>query len=58
MFGIELEVLLARQVQSDQIPQGTIPTVIENCLVEIENRGLTEVGICECLHLLFGLFIS
>ncbi|KAH8827785.1 rho GTPase activating protein 22 [Flagelloscypha sp. PMI_526] len=45
VFGIELEVLLSRQVQSDQIPRGTIPAVIEHCLVEIENRGLTEVGI-------------
>lgn len=46
MFGVELEFLLRRET-GETIPAGTIPLVVEQCLSEIESRGLTEVGICE-----------
>ncbi|KAF8994802.1 hypothetical protein BDQ17DRAFT_1366382 [Cyathus striatus] len=45
VFGVELDFLLRREAGSDIIPPGTIPSVIEQCLREIEERGLTEVGI-------------
>ncbi|KAJ7747010.1 rho GTPase activating protein 22 [Mycena metata] len=45
VFGVDLDVLLRREVGSAEIPPGTIPSVIERLLSEIETRGLTEVGI-------------
>ncbi|KAJ7152811.1 rho GTPase activating protein 22 [Mycena filopes] len=45
VFGVELDVLLRRETGTDEIPPGTIPTVIERLLSEIETRGLSEVGI-------------
>ncbi|KAJ7339081.1 rho GTPase activating protein 22 [Mycena albidolilacea] len=45
VFGVDLNFLLRREFGSDDIPPGTIPSVIERCLTEIETRGLTEVGI-------------
>ena len=41
------------------MPPGTIPSFLEKCLLEVEARGLTEVGICEQsflnLRLVYGL---
>ncbi|KAJ7036799.1 rho GTPase activating protein 22 [Mycena alexandri] len=45
VFGVDLDVLLRRETGSTEIPPGTIPSVIERLLSEIETRGLTEVGI-------------
>ncbi|KDQ28454.1 hypothetical protein PLEOSDRAFT_1077284 [Pleurotus ostreatus PC15] len=46
VFGVHLEVLLRREVSGDEpVPAGTIPKVIQQCLHEVESRGLTEVGI-------------
>ncbi|KAJ7641022.1 rho GTPase activating protein 22 [Roridomyces roridus] len=45
VFGVDLNVLLRREVGSDDIPAGTLPSIIERCLSEIEDRGLMEVGI-------------
>jgi len=47
VFGVELEFLLRREAGSTDIPQGSVPRVIEECLSEVERRGLNEVGICE-----------
>lgn len=49
MFGVELDVLLRREAEGQEVLPGTIPSVIDRCLAEIESRGLTEVGICEYL---------
>jgi len=53
VFGVELEFLLRREAKSDDIPQGTVPIIIEQCLCEVESRGLSEVGICTSLLALF-----
>ncbi|KAJ6454183.1 rho GTPase activating protein 22 [Mycena sanguinolenta] len=45
VFGVDLNYLLRRESGSDDILPGAIPSVVERCLVEIEARGLTEVGI-------------
>ncbi|KAJ7631847.1 rho GTPase activating protein 22 [Mycena polygramma] len=45
VFGVDLNFLLKREQGTDDIPPGTIPSVVERCLSEIEARGLTEVGI-------------
>ncbi|KAF6752251.1 rho GTPase activating protein 22 [Ephemerocybe angulata] len=45
VFGVELEYLLQREALGGDIPPGTVPHIIEACLMEIETRGLTEVGI-------------
>ncbi|KAF8951373.1 hypothetical protein BDZ97DRAFT_1932432 [Flammula alnicola] len=45
VFGVELEFLLRREAESEHIPPGTVPIIIEQCLAEIEARGLNEVGI-------------
>jgi GTPase-activating protein BEM2 len=47
VFGVNIATLLEREV-GDLVPPGTVPSFIETCLTEIEARGLTEVGICEC----------
>jgi len=47
VFGVELEFLLRREADSEEITPGTIPMIIEKFLSEIEARGLTEVGICD-----------
>ena len=49
VFGVELEFLLRREAESDKIPPGKIPIIIEQCLSEVESRGLSEVGICTLL---------
>ncbi|KAJ7511353.1 rho GTPase activating protein 22 [Mycena galericulata] len=45
VFGVDLNFLLRREIGADDVPPGTIPSIIERCLSEIESRGLTEVGI-------------
>lgn len=45
VFGVELEFLLEREANGAQPEIGSIPSVILNCLSEIEFRGLSEVGI-------------
>ncbi|KAF7331838.1 Rho GTPase activating protein 22 [Mycena kentingensis (nom. inval.)] len=45
VFGVDIAFLLRREIGVDDIPPGTLPSVIERCLSEIEGRGLTEVGI-------------
>ncbi|KAJ7259136.1 hypothetical protein B0H12DRAFT_1014571 [Mycena haematopus] len=45
VFGVDLNYLLHREAGTDDVPPGTIPSVMERCLAEIEERGLTEVGI-------------
>ncbi|KAJ7122281.1 hypothetical protein C8R44DRAFT_164401 [Mycena epipterygia] len=45
VFGVDLGFLLRREMGTDEIPPGTIPSIIDRCLSEIEARGLTEVGI-------------
>jgi hypothetical protein len=47
VFGVELEFLLQRESGGSAIPPGTIPSFLEKCLLEVEARGLTEVGICK-----------
>jgi hypothetical protein len=47
VFGVELEFLLQREAGGSAIPPGTIPSFLEKCLLEVEARGLTEVGICK-----------
>lgn len=47
VFGVDLEFLLRRETGNKTIPPGTIPLILDQCLSEIESRGLTEVGICE-----------
>lgn len=55
VFGVELEFLLRREAESDDIPPGTVPIIIEQCLSEVESRGLSEVGICTLSLTLFCL---
>jgi hypothetical protein len=52
VFGVELEFLLQREAGGNPVPPGTIPSFLEKCLLEVEARGLTEVGICKqpCLN--------
>ncbi|KAG5644301.1 hypothetical protein DXG03_008719 [Asterophora parasitica] len=45
VFGVELEFLLQREAGNQPVEFGAIPFVIEQCLSEVEIRGLTEVGI-------------
>ncbi|KAF8655891.1 hypothetical protein AX16_002876 [Volvariella volvacea WC 439] len=45
VFGVELDFLLQREAGGSEVPPGTIPRIIEQCLAEVESRGLTEVGI-------------
>ncbi|KAK7029539.1 rho GTPase-activating protein [Paramarasmius palmivorus] len=45
VFGVELEFLLEREAGGGPVSPGTIPSVMERCLAEVEARGLTEVGI-------------
>jgi hypothetical protein len=47
VFGVELEFLLRREMDSGAIPPGSVPLIVQQCLAEIESRGLTEVGICK-----------
>ncbi|TFY55136.1 hypothetical protein EVJ58_g8436 [Rhodofomes roseus] len=44
-FGVDLEVILKRESQDGDVPLGTIPSILERLISEVETRGLTEVGI-------------
>lgn len=46
VFGIDLEFLLERE-GGGQVQPGAIPAVINKLILEVESRGLTEVGICK-----------
>lgn len=46
VFGVDLDVLLRREANGDDVPADIVPAVLELCLTEIENRGLSEQGIC------------
>ncbi|KAF8639252.1 hypothetical protein AX17_001617 [Amanita inopinata Kibby_2008] len=45
VFGVELDFLLARESGGGSVQPGTVPRIIEQCLSEVETRGLSEVGI-------------
>ncbi|KAH7929515.1 hypothetical protein BV22DRAFT_1080692 [Leucogyrophana mollusca] len=45
VFGVELEFLLRREAGGQDVDPGTIPSVVQKCLYEVETRGLSEVGI-------------
>ncbi|THH20488.1 hypothetical protein EW146_g880 [Bondarzewia mesenterica] len=45
LFGVDLEFLLRREANGSTVPPGAIPSAIERCLLEVEARGLSEVGI-------------
>ncbi len=47
VFGVDPQILLEREAEGGDVPYGALPRVIEQCLSEIESRGLTEVGICK-----------
>ncbi|KAF8212947.1 hypothetical protein K438DRAFT_1928107 [Mycena galopus ATCC 62051] len=47
VISVDLNYLLCRESGTDDVPPGTIPSLIERCLIEIETPGLKEVGICE-----------
>ncbi|KAM6502914.1 rho GTPase activating protein 22 [Amanita muscaria] len=44
VFGVELDHLLQREA-GGAVPPGTVPSIIHECLSEVESRGLSEVGI-------------
>ena len=44
VFGVELDFLLQREA-GGEVPTGAVPRVLEQCLSEIEARGLQEVGL-------------
>jgi GTPase-activating protein BEM2 len=46
VFGVDLQFLLQREAPHGEVQPGTIPIVMQQCLQEIESRGLSEVGIC------------
>ena len=48
MFVVELEFLLQREAPYREVQGGTVPVFLERFINEVEHRGLTEVGICEC----------
>ncbi|KAK0471613.1 rho GTPase activating protein 22 [Armillaria novae-zelandiae] len=45
VFGVDPQILLQREAEGGDVPYGALPKIIEQCLSEIESRGLTEVGI-------------
>jgi len=47
VFGVDLEFLLKREAGGSAVSLGAIPSFLEKCLLEVETRGLTEVGICK-----------
>lgn len=48
IFGVDLTALLQRENHGEDPLAGTLPTFVQICLSEIESRGFSEVGICEC----------
>ena len=51
VVGVELEFLLEREADGAEVLPGTIPSAIASCLLEVEARGSSEVGICESVFL-------
>ncbi|KAI0302327.1 hypothetical protein B0F90DRAFT_1713968 [Multifurca ochricompacta] len=49
VFGVDLDFLLQREAGASAVPPGAIPSFLEKCLLEVEARGLTEVGIFAAL---------
>ena len=47
VFGVELEYLLQRDAGGMDLQPGAIPIVIDRLIAYVENKGLTDVGICE-----------
>lgn len=47
VFGVDLDFLLRRETGGGEVPADVVPQVLELCLKEIEERGLTEQGICK-----------
>ncbi|KAI1790396.1 hypothetical protein LXA43DRAFT_891223 [Ganoderma leucocontextum] len=45
VFGVELAFLLQREATGGDVQPGTIPSVVERLIGEVETRGLMEVGI-------------
>lgn len=43
---MDLEVILKRESPDGEVHPGSIPSVLERLISEVETRGLTEVGIC------------
>lgn len=47
VFGVDIYTLVQRDAPNGEPQPGAIPSFLERCLLEIENRGMEEVGICE-----------
>ncbi|KAH9922575.1 hypothetical protein B0H21DRAFT_826955 [Amylocystis lapponica] len=45
MYGVDLEFLLRREAIDGDVQPGAVPSVVERLILEVENRGLTEMGI-------------
>ncbi|KAI9061367.1 hypothetical protein FKP32DRAFT_1594529 [Trametes sanguinea] len=45
VFGVELDFLLQREAPDGEVQPGAVPSVVERLINEVEQRGLTEVGI-------------
>ncbi|KAL1659369.1 rho GTPase activating protein 22 [Schizophyllum commune] len=45
VFGVDLDELLRREAGGEDVTPGSVPSIIDRCISEIEARGLTEVGI-------------
>ncbi|KAL5486267.1 BEM2 [Sanghuangporus weigelae] len=45
VFGVDLTFLVRREAGGEEVPSDAVPSVLELCLREIEERGLTEQGI-------------
>ncbi|KZT03884.1 uncharacterized protein LAESUDRAFT_728564 [Laetiporus sulphureus 93-53] len=45
VFGVELDFLLRREAINGEVQPGTIPSVLDRLIAEVEARGLMEVGI-------------
>ena len=53
VFGVELEFLLRRDAESDEVP-----VIIEQCLSEVESQGLSEIGICALILVILCIVLS
>lgn len=45
VFGVELDFLIQREAKGEEPLPGAVPRLLEQCLSEIETRGLQEVGL-------------
>ncbi len=48
VFGLDLEFLLERE-GGGEVQPGAIPSVINKLILDVETRGLTEIGICKSI---------